>query len=107
MSELLCVPPAPVGQQAPPVRAAAFELVAVTPRRTRAPPVDYGDGLRCSCREAANTKGPMKYIQRCPPHRQLTSHWTSSLGIGGRHRSVQVDTFVGSAQLDKLTSLAG
>ena len=46
MSALLCVPPAPVGQQAPPARAAAFELVAVTPRRARAPPVDYGDGLR-------------------------------------------------------------
>ncbi len=25
MSELLCVPPAPVDQQAPPVRAAAFD----------------------------------------------------------------------------------
>ena len=44
----------------------------------------------------------MKYIQRCPPHRQLTSHWTSSLGIGGRHRPVQVDTFVGSAHPDRL-----
>ena len=45
MSTVLPVPPAPVGQQAPPMRAAAFELVAVTPQRARDPPVDYGDGL--------------------------------------------------------------
>ena len=43
MNALLCAP-APVGQQAPPARAAAIRLLAVTPQRARAPPVDYGDG---------------------------------------------------------------
>jgi hypothetical protein len=43
MSVVPSVPPAPVGQQGPPTRAAAS--VAVTPRRARVPPVDYGDGL--------------------------------------------------------------
>ncbi len=46
MSVVPSIPPAPVGQQAPPARAAASELVAVTPQRARAPPIDYGDGLR-------------------------------------------------------------
>jgi hypothetical protein len=47
MSALLCKPPpAPVGQQAPPARAAAFDSWRVTPRRAQAPPVDYGDGLQ-------------------------------------------------------------
>ena len=38
------IPPAPVGQQGPPARAAASDS-GVTPRRARVPPVDYGDGL--------------------------------------------------------------
>ena len=42
------IPPAPVGQQGPPTRAAAFELVAVTPRR--APPIGYRDGLTLELR---------------------------------------------------------
>ena len=37
-------PPAPVGQQGPPARAATSDS-RVTPRRARVPPVDYGDGL--------------------------------------------------------------
>jgi hypothetical protein len=45
MSVVPSVPPAPVGQQGPPTRAAASVSVAVTPRRARVPPVDYGDGL--------------------------------------------------------------
>ena len=48
MSVVPSVPPAPVGQQGPPTRAAASDSVAVTPRRARVPPVDYGDGYRCS-----------------------------------------------------------
>jgi hypothetical protein len=43
----------------------------------------------------------MKCIQRCLPHNQLTRRWTSSFGISGRHRSVQVDAFVGSAHSDQ------
>jgi hypothetical protein len=35
-----------------------------------------------------------------PSHNQITRRWTSSVGMSGRHRSVQVDTFVGSAQFD-------
>ena len=38
------LPPAPVGQQGPPARAAASARGG-TPRRARVPPVDYGDGL--------------------------------------------------------------
>jgi MFS family permease len=38
-----------------------------------------------------------------PPHNQITRRWTPSVGISGRHRSVQGDTFVGSAQIAYLT----
>ena len=38
------IPAAPVGQQAPPARAAA-SAIGGTPQRARVPPVDYGDGL--------------------------------------------------------------
>ena len=48
MSVVPSVSCAPAGQQGPPTRAAASDLVVVTPRRARVPPVDYGDGYRCS-----------------------------------------------------------
>jgi hypothetical protein len=38
-------PPAPVGQQGPPARAAAFDACRSL-RAARAPPIDYGDGLQ-------------------------------------------------------------
>jgi hypothetical protein len=44
MRRRLAVPAAPVGQQAPPARAAA-SAIGATPQRARVPPVDYGDDL--------------------------------------------------------------
>lgn len=42
---MTCTQPAPVGQQGPPARSAAFDPVVVTPRHARVPPIDYGDSL--------------------------------------------------------------
>jgi hypothetical protein len=44
MRRSVVIPAAPVGQQAPPARAAA-SAVKGTPQRARVPPVDYGDRL--------------------------------------------------------------
>jgi hypothetical protein len=49
MSALLCVPrPPPWVNRLPPARAAAFDSWRSLRGPARAPPVDYGDGLRCN-----------------------------------------------------------
>ena len=45
MTTALRIPPAPVGQQGTSHARRCVRLVAVTPRRARVPPIDYGDGL--------------------------------------------------------------
>ena len=47
MTTALRIPPAPVGQQAPPTRAAASDSWTVTPRRARVPPIVFSSFVKC------------------------------------------------------------
>ena len=64
MTARTSLPPAPVGQQAPPALR-YVRLVAVTPQRARVPPIDYGDGLASHLTPEGNTE-IRKCIQRRP-----------------------------------------
>jgi hypothetical protein len=64
------LPPAPVGQQAPPAHAATAPNGGA-PRRARVPPIDYGDGLAPHLTPTGNTE-ITKCIQRCPHAHRAT-----------------------------------
>ena len=63
MTARASLPPAPVGQQAPPTHAATRLIGAL--RVARVPPIDYGDGLASRLTPEGNTE-IRKCIQRRP-----------------------------------------
>jgi hypothetical protein len=69
------LPPAPVGQQAPPAHAATRLMGAL--RVAWVPPIDYGDGLASHLTPEGNTE-INKCIQR-RPH----AHRATPIGIAG------------------------
>ena len=77
-------PPAPVGQQGPPARAAASDSGGHSASPARVPPIDYRDGLS-PCLTSHQETDITTTIQR---RRQRPRHT-------GRNRSEQVVAIVG------------
>jgi hypothetical protein len=83
MTIALCIPPAPVGQKAPPARAAASDSARSLRVAARVPPTDYGDGLPPYLTKEENTE-IRNTIQR--RRHAPASHWSRCAGTGGRNR---------------------